>query len=199
MLKRFRGLDETLPYILLAAGLTGLVASLGLMLERLALVENPESTALCNINPFVNCGGIIEAGYGSAFGLPDPLLGIIAFSVVATIGATLVAGARLQRWFWLGLQLGVIFGLGFMAWLYYQTLYVIGILCPYCMAVWVAMVPLFWYVTLYNLRHYFRLPRRWRGASDWLQRHHGDVLLSVYIFMFGLLLIEFWDQLSLLW
>ncbi|GAA3013484.1 hypothetical protein GCM10020229_26000 [Kitasatospora albolonga] len=46
----------------------------------------------------------------------------------------------------------MLFGIGFVTWLMTQTLYSIGALCPYCMVVWAAMIPLFWYTTLHNLR-----------------------------------------------
>jgi hypothetical protein len=32
-----------------------------------------------------------------------------------------------------------------------QSLYSIGALCPWCMAVWTATIPIFWYVTLRTL------------------------------------------------
>ena len=38
-----------------------------------------------------------------------------------------------------------------MHWLIFQSLYVIGALCPYCMAVWAVTIPICWYVTLHNL------------------------------------------------
>ena len=44
------------------------------------------------------------------------------------------------------------FGVVFVHWLIFQSLYVIGALCPYCMVVWAVTIPIFWYVTLHNLR-----------------------------------------------
>ncbi|TCN30649.1 vitamin K epoxide reductase family protein [Kribbella orskensis] len=86
-----------------------------------------------------------------AFGFPNPLLGIAGFAIVTTIGAALLAGASFRRLFWLGLQAGVTFGVVFVHWLIFQSLYRIQALCPYCMAVWAVTVPIFWYVTLHNL------------------------------------------------
>lgn len=199
MLKRFRGLEEALPYLLVIAGAIGFLASLALMLDRLYLLENPNAVLACDINPFISCGTIMQTPPATAFGFPNPLLGMVGFSVVVTIGMAILAGARLQRWFWLGLQTGVVFGMAFIAWLYYQTLFVIGVLCPYCMVVWVVMVPLFWYVTLYNLRYYRPVSQPWQRAADFLQRHHGDILVAIWALMLGLLLWRFQEQLSLLW
>jgi hypothetical protein len=40
-----------------------------------------------------------------------------------------------------------------VVWLWSQALYVIHILCPFCMIVWAAMIPLFVWVTIRNISH----------------------------------------------
>jgi uncharacterized membrane protein len=79
----------------------------------------------------------------AAFGFPNPLIGIVGFTVVVTIGVVLLAGAHLPRWVRRGLGLGTAFGVGFVHWLMFQSLYRIGALCPYCMVVWAVTIPLF--------------------------------------------------------
>ncbi|ARF78034.1 hypothetical protein GCM10010502_69850 [Kitasatospora aureofaciens] len=72
-----------------------------------------------------------------------------------------------RMWFWLGLQAGTLFGVGFVTWLTDQTLYEIGAVCPYCIVVWIATIPLFWYTTPHNVRHgVIPLPARWRPATE---------------------------------
>jgi len=63
-----------------------------------------------------------------------------------------LARLHLPRWWWLSLQAGVLFGVAFVHWLFFQSLYRIGALCPYCMVVWVVMIVLFSYTTLYNVQ-----------------------------------------------
>ena len=72
----------------------------------------------------------------------NPMLGIAAFSVVIVTGVLAVAGVRLPRWYWAGLAGGTRLGAVFVHWLIYQSLYEIGALCPYCMVVWAAMIPI---------------------------------------------------------
>ncbi len=92
-------------------------------------------------------GAVVRLGDDHASGggvrFPNPLLGIASFAVVTTLGVVLLTGAVLPRWVWLGLQAGVTFGVVFVHWLIYQSLYVIGALCPYCMVVWAVTIPLF--------------------------------------------------------
>jgi hypothetical protein len=47
----------------------------------------------------------------------------------------------------------VTLGFVFVGWLWYQALYDIRILCPFCMVVWAAMIPLFVWVTVRNVVH----------------------------------------------
>lgn len=52
----------------------------------------------------------------------------------------------------LRLQAGVTLAAIFVHWLIWVSLYRIGALCPYCMAVWAVAIPLFVIVTQRNLR-----------------------------------------------
>lgn len=144
--------ERSLPWLLLVGGLVGGIASFVLTVEKLALVADASYIPTCSLNPVLNCGSVMETAQASVFGFPNSLLGIAGFSVVAATGAGLLAGARFARWYWLGLQVGVSAAVVFVHWLIVQSLYVIGALCPYCTVVWAVTVPVFWYVTLRNLR-----------------------------------------------
>jgi Vitamin K epoxide reductase family len=72
------------------------------------------------------------------------------FLVEGWPGAALLAGARLHRWYWQGLQAGVIAAAVFIIWLQTQTLYVIGDICLWCLLVWTITIPLVLAVTLHN-------------------------------------------------
>ncbi|MDF2443706.1 MAG: hypothetical protein JWR01_1909 [Subtercola sp.] len=89
---------------------------------------------------------------GSLFGFPNPLIGVACFVAVIVVGVGILAGATFARWFWVLFNLGIVAALVFVVWLVGQSIFVLGTLCPYCMVVWVVVIPLFWYVTVYNLR-----------------------------------------------
>ena len=136
-------------------------------------------------------GAMIGAGF------PNPLTGIAGFAIVATIGAAMLAGATFRRWFWLGLQAGTVFGIAFVTWLMIQSLYSIGALCPYCMIVWAVMVPIFIYVTLYNIDHgALPLTRSVRPAAQVLVRYHTVIVTCWFLIIITLILIRFWDYWS---
>ena len=190
-------LDRTLRWLLPVVGVVGLVAAFTLTVEKIKLVADPTYVPTCSINPVLSCGSIMSTEQAEVFGFPNPLMGLVAFAVLTTTGVVLAAGARLPRWYWLGLQVGVVLGLAFVAWLVSESLYDIGALRPYCMVVWAVVIPGFWYVTLANLTN-GRLGRRAaesRGVAV-LAENHAVVLMVFYLVVVALVLQRFWDYWS---
>ncbi|MER7243165.1 vitamin K epoxide reductase family protein [Kribbella sp. NPDC000426] len=176
-----QGRPRALPWLLMLGGAAGLGAAMGLTVEKMRLLHDPSYVPSCSINPVLSCGSVMSTPQAEAFGIPNSLLGIVGFAIVTTVGAALLAGAELARWFWLGLQLGVTFGVGFVHWLIFQSLYRIGALCPYCLIVWAVTIPIFWYVTLHNLRRV---------------TFHAVVMTSWYVIILALITERFWDYWS---
>ncbi|MYS46816.1 Vitamin K epoxide reductase, partial [Streptomyces sp. SID5998] len=88
---------------------------------------------------------------------------------------------------------GALAGVVFVHWLIVQSLYVLNRICPYCAAVWVVTVALFWYVTLHNLRHgVIRVPDRARGALRLVLETQWLLLGAWYGLIAMLVLTRFW-------
>ncbi|MFC8526637.1 vitamin K epoxide reductase family protein [Nocardia sp. NPDC057227] len=134
-------------WILLLGGLLGWLAAVALTVERFKLFTDPGYTPSCSFNPVLSCGSVMTTDQAAVFGFPNPLIGVVGFSVVVTLGLLSVAGVSLPRWIWGGLWLGILLGLIFVGWLIFQSLYRINALCPYCMVVWAIITPLFAVVT----------------------------------------------------
>lgn len=164
---------------LLVAGLLGFAAAFVLAVEKYWLLTNPFYTPSCSINATVSCGPVMSSAQAAVFGFPNPYLGIAGFAVVAASGAMLLSGGRLSGWYAAGLQVGVLTGTAFVGWLMWQSLFVIGALCPYCMAAWAATFTALWYVTLHNAgRSRRRLPAPVRPALDVAIQNHSSILLG---------------------
>lgn len=127
---------------LLIGGALGLVASLLLTVEKMRLLADSEYVPSCSLNPVLSCGSVMSTPQAELLGMPNPLIGIAAFSVVVVTGVLAVAHVALPRWYWTVLTVGVLIGAVFVHWLIYQSLYRIGALCPYCMVVWVVTITL---------------------------------------------------------
>ncbi|WP_371786498.1 vitamin K epoxide reductase family protein [Streptosporangium subroseum] len=183
-----------LPWLLLVGGAAALTAAFVLTVEKIALLKDPAYVPSCSINPVLSCGSVMIKPQAEVFGFPNPLLGIAAFAIVTTIGAALLAGARFSRWFWLGLQAGVTAGVVFVHWLIFQSLYTIGALCPYCMLVWAVTIPIFWYVTLYNLaQRNLPVPAGVRRTAGAVTDYHAVALTIWFLVIITLIGVQFWS------
>jgi len=190
--------DATAPrnfsLALVVLGGVGLLAAFALTLERLAVLANPDHVPSCTLNPILSCSSVMTSPQASLLGFPNPLIGVVAFPVVIATGAGLLAGARFARWYWAGLQAGVTLAAIFVHWLIWVSLYQIGALCPYCMAVWAVTLPLFVIVTQRNLR---LLPgrgsSRWARVGRWARTYQTPVLVGWYLLIATLIAVRFWD------
>ncbi len=187
-------LQKTLPYILLIGGIIGYICAFIIMFDKIKLFENPHYVPSCNLNPIISCGNVMQSKQANAFGFPNPFIGLGAFPVVGVIGGALLAGAKFKRWFWLGLQAGLVFAIGFVHWLFFESVYRIHSLCPWCMVVWVVSITTFWYVLLYSIdQKHIKLPAGWpKRLYPWIRRHHLDILVLWLIIIAVLILKHFW-------
>ncbi|HXO51922.1 MAG TPA: vitamin K epoxide reductase family protein, partial [Mycobacterium sp.] len=88
---------------ILIAGIVGLAAALTLTVEKIEILINPNYVPSCSINPVLSCGSVMVTPQASAFGFPNPLIGIVSFTVVVVTGVLALAKVRLPRWYWAAL------------------------------------------------------------------------------------------------
>ena len=186
-------LKEALPWLLVIAGTIGVVCSGIITYDKIQILQDPSFRPGCDLNPVVSCGSVMDSDQASAFGFPNTFIGLAGFAILATTGAAMLAGATFKRWYWLGMQFGLLFGLAFVHWLFYESVYRIGALCPYCMVVWVVTITTFWYVTLYNIQvGHIKLKSGLRQAALFVRRHHLDILVLWLLVIAALILKHFW-------
>lgn len=191
--KKLPGFGKVLPWLLLVGGVIGIVCSLVLTYDQIKIWQNPNYMPSCSLNPVVSCGSVIDSGRGDVFGIPAPFFGLITFGALAAIGAALLAGAKFKRWFWLGLEAGVVGGVVSALWLFWISMYRIHALCPFCLSVDVVVYTLFWYVTLHNIQAgHIKVGQKLRPFTNFLARHHLDILILWFLVVAGLILNHFW-------
>jgi len=182
-----------MPFLLVIGGVIGVICSFIISVDKVKLLQNPSFKPVCDLNPIVSCGSVMVSKQGSAFGFPNPWLGLAAFAVLVTVGMAILAGAKFKRWFWLGLEAGIIVGLAFAYWLLYESVYSIHALCPFCLAVDVVVIALFWYVTLYLIdTGLLTVPAAWQKVTAYARKHHLDILILWFVILIGVILKHFW-------
>lgn len=179
----------------LIAGVIGLVASMTLTVEKIEILLNPSYVPSCNINPIVSCGSVMVTPQASLLGFPNPLLGLVAFTVVIVTGLLALAKVTLPQWYWVGLTVGVLIGSVFVHWLIFQSLYRIGALCPYCMVVWAVTISLL--VVVASIA--FRPALQHRTGAAWVAyQWRWSIAALWFTAVFLLIMVRFWDYWSTL-
>ncbi len=186
-------IGKILPYVLIVAGIIGLLASFVITVEKMHLLQNPAYNPSCALNPVVSCGPIMASKQASAFGFPNPFIGLVGFAFVLNVGVSMLAGGKFKRWYWLLFNLGTFLGLIFVHWLVYEALFEIKALCIYCIAVWLVTILSFVYVTLFNLQEgNFKVPKNLNGLKEFAIRQHMNIVAVWYLAIALLILIQFW-------
>lgn len=179
-----------LPYIYIIGGIIGCFAAFALTYDKIQILKNPTYQPSCNINPILSCGSVMEKEQSSLFGIPNPIFGLMGFSSLAVIGIVLIGSATFKRWLWRAINAGAFLGFAFLLYLFFQSVYRLNNICPYCFIVWMVIPPIFWYTTIYNLQQgYIKLSNR---PKQFIMRHHGDIIILWYVLIFGLLAEHFW-------
>ena len=181
---------------MLIAGVIGLFASMTLTVEKIKILQNPSYVPSCNINPVVSCGSVMVTPQASLLGFPNPLLGIVGFTVVVVTGVLAVAKVSLPQWYWVGLAAGTLIGAVFVHWLIFQSLYRIGALCPYCMVVWVVTISLL--VVAFSIVLRPVLASRETAVARLLFDWRWSIAALWFTAVFLLIMVRFWNYWSTL-
>lgn len=129
----------------------------------------------------------------SLLGVPNTIFGLIAFTMLFTFGFVLLAGAKLSRWIWVAAEAAAFGGVIFMHYLFFQGVYRINAICPWCFVVWMITIPVFWYTTVFTLQSgYIKLPQKLRKLIDPALKNHLTILIAWYAVILFILLERFW-------
>lgn len=181
------------PYILIVTGAIGITASYVLTYDTWQLLQNTSYIPACNLSPILSCGSIMKTAQANIAGIPNSIFGLIAFGMLMTFGVLLAGGAVVRRWVWLLAQAGATIGVLFMHYLFFQAVYNLNTICPWCFVVWMITIPTFWYITVYNLtQKHIRLPTKLATFVSFVMKHHVNILVVWYLCIFGILLQHFW-------
>jgi uncharacterized membrane protein len=187
--------QKALPYLLVIGGTIGLVASFALTYDKIQLLQHADYKPSCNLNPVFSCGSVMKTPQATLFGIPNTIFGLVAFTMVTTLGAVLLAGATFKRWLWQAAQFVATVGIVFMHYLFFEAVFRIHAICPWCFLVWMVTIPIFFSLTLYNIReNNLGLSQNapLRAVAAFIDRYTMDLLILWYLIIFAILLIRFW-------
>lgn len=183
---------------MLAFGIVGLAASFVLAVEEFHLLKNPDTILSCSINLVLNCAGVMKTWQASVFGFPNMFIGLMAFPIVICVALLGLSRAVLPRWFYIGANIGYFLGLVFAYWLFFNSVYVIQILCPWCLIVTFTVTMLFATIVHYNLRENnfgFSKATNKKIQTFISAGYHKLIVASWVVAMIALVFLKFGDGL----
>ncbi|MFJ9369120.1 vitamin K epoxide reductase family protein [Nocardia sp. NPDC101769] len=121
---------------LLLGSLIGWAASVTLLVEKFKSLTEPGYKPACSIDQTLSCSTVMESPTASMFGFPNPIIGVVGFSVFVTVAVLLVCGIALPRWFFGAMWFGLLLGVASICYLVWDAVFKIHALCPWCMVVW---------------------------------------------------------------
>lgn len=172
---------KALYIMLILSGIIGATATFILIMEKLAILKDAGHKTSCDLSPFISCGSVMASWQATLFGFPNQFIGVVAFTIVLLTAFLITLKVDLPKAYWVSLYTGTTLGFTLVVWLWSQSLYSIGALCLYCIAVWSVMIPLWILMTrhLSNLGHLGSFAKNKIGP--FLDEWWWVVLIALYL------------------
>lgn len=174
--------------IILGAALALLAAAV-LSIEALQLAKNPNAVFSCSVSLLLNCSTVAKSTSADIFfGIPNSYLGMMALPALLTIGVAGFAGTKFPRWFMWATGIGGILGAAFAVWMFFQSYFVIQVLCPWCLLTDFSMI-----VAVFGIFRVLARDDYLGGVSKKLSMKNYDLLaaLALIVIMIASILLKF--------
>lgn len=173
---------------MLIGSLIGLVASFVLAVDALILAADPNAIFSCDINTKISCGTVGTSWQANLLGFPNAYLGLISEPVVITVAIAALGGVVFPRWFMVTAQAFYSIGFAFAYWLFFQSYFVIGALCPWCLTITVTTTLVFFSITRVNildgnLKFGRATPKIQSLVKGWVDVYVMIIILAVFAAM----------------
>lgn len=191
--QRAGGAAVETAFLFTLTGLIGMWASLMLILSEREVLRNPDAILQCDINPLIGCSKWIGAWQNEVFfGVSNATFGLAFFAGVTALGFVLLDNGRFGRLLWRTLTVGAALGMLWVLWFAYQSYFVEGSLCPYCVITWLVTIPLFVHIVARTMQagHWGQGAMR---AGSALVRNRWIIVGGIFIALVAFTIVWFWD------
>lgn len=140
----------------------------------------------------------MQTWQATAFGFPNMFIGLMGFPIVIMIALLGLSRVAFPRWFAIGMELGILFWTCFAYWLFFNSVYDIQVLCPWCLIVTFTMTMLLAVSTYYTVRkNSFGLKSNVHGKLTWFidKGYYQLMVASWVVLMIVLVILKFGDGL----
>lgn len=119
--------------LMLLGGGLGMVTAAWQTVERIAWVKHPNASSFCEINAVLSCSSVYDHWQSSALGIPNSLISLPVFAVLAATGLAGVLGSTLSRAYLASVFGLTVFMAGFVTWYLEQSAFALSVLCIFCL------------------------------------------------------------------
>lgn len=126
-------LNSGIATILIIVASIGLINSLHILSLEIEGIKNPLIYDNCRLETFFDCGIVVRTWQAQVFGFPNPILGILFYELLLLIGITSFFGFKPNRFVAIILLMICALALCFSWWLFYNSFFVIGVACVFCL------------------------------------------------------------------
>lgn len=178
-------------WTMLIAALAAFAAAFTLSVEKIHLLQNPDAILSCSVNLVLNCASVMQTWQASVFGFPNSYIGIAGFAIVIAVAMGGLLRVKYSRNYLVTAQVFYGLGLIFAYWLFFQSVYVIQILCPWCLVVTFTTTLIFESLLHYNLRqNNFGLSKaNNKKVQTFLDKQFDRVIIAAWIVLMVLLVM----------
>jgi uncharacterized membrane protein len=184
--------------IMLTAGILAFLSAIILSIEKVHLLQDPDAILSCSVNFVLNCASVMQTWQASVFGFPNSFIGVAGFAIVISVAMGGLLGVRYSRLYLITAQVFYGIGLLFAYWLFFQSVYAIQVLCPWCLVVTAMTTFIFECILYINLReNNFNLEKNFnRKVQRWLDKAWDKLIVaSWFVLLIALVLGKFGDAL----
>ena len=175
--------DKWIFGTMLVAAIAGLIAAFTLTVEKFHLLENPNAVLSCSFNIVLNCATVMQTWQSHVFGFINSLIGLMGYPVVITVAVAVLSGVKFPRKFLVAAQICYGLGLLFAYWLFFQSVFAIQVLCPWCLIVTFVTTIIFETLLRYNLReNTFNFSKKThKKISEFLKKDFDKLIVASWI------------------
>jgi uncharacterized membrane protein len=179
---------------------TGIYSALTLSVEKLRVTENANTVLSCNINDALNCVSVMNSWQASLLGFPNTYIGLIGYGITFLLGFLLLSGHSFKKIILQLAFLGSFFAFFFSYWLMWQSTYIIGSLCIYCIISCISSTNIFFGILILSLKeNIFNFSNNLlQNTNTFIDKGYYWIIFAIwYLFVIGLIFVEYRDTLFL--
>ena len=156
--------------VLSLMGILGLFATFILFGEEVKVLKDANYVPPCSVNGVIDCLPTMKSWQSEVFGFNNTILGFIYYTGIFVLGFIQFFNRELNKKLWNLALLPVTLALTFSLWLLYNSIFVIGSVCPYCLTSCFANITIFFTVVGKNIT-----------SKGWLRWRTWMLVLTILI------------------